>query len=246
MRLAIFSDVHGNLESLDAFIENAGNRAVDHYVCLGDVVGYGASPNACFERIDTLPNLTALLGNHDAAAIWQASPYEMSPRASRAILWTMEQLAPHHTERIKKLEELIRLEDMVLCHANPYNPTGWGYVITWFSAVRSFLAARGRITFVGHTHRPKVMIRKKGLKIEISAPPKDGCMRLSGDCRYIINCGAIGQPRDGNPNASYVLFDTETQQIEFVRYAYDIDGAAKRIRDAGLPKYLAERLFKGR
>lgn len=245
MRIAIFSDIHGNLEALEAFIEDAGTRSVDEYYCLGDIVGYGANPNDCFDCISGLSNLHTILGNHDAAAIWHASPYEMSANASKAILWTMEQLTEPHVERIKKLEALIQLEDMVFCHANPFNPTGWRYVITWFNAVRSFFASRGRITFVGHTHRPKVITLKKRYQIDIIDPPEPGRFEINQDHRYIINCGSIGQPRDGNPDAGYIIFDTRTRDVEFVRYAYDIEGAARRIRDAGLPRYLGERLFKG-
>ena len=111
--------------------------------------------------------------------------------------------------------------------------------------MRSFFASHGRITFVGHTHRPKVITLKKRYKIEINDPPAQGYFELNRDYRYIINCGSIGQPRDGNPDAGYIIFDTQTESVEFVRYAYDIEGAAKRIRDAGLPQYLGERLFKG-
>lgn len=246
MRLAIFSDIHGNLESLEAFIDNAAERNVDRYVCLGDIIGYGANPNDCFERIEALPNLKILLGNHDAAAIWQASPYEMSSIASKAILWTMEQLAPPYLERINRLEEMIQMEDLVFCHANPYHPAGWRYLVSWYNAQRSFVASAGRITFVGHTHQPRVMIRRSLLNISMAPPPVDGRLYLKAEYRYIINCGSIGQPRDGNPDAGYVIFDTTEQSIEFIRFAYDIDAAASRIRDAGLPKYLADRLFKGR
>jgi len=246
MRLAVFSDIHGNIEALEAFLADAASRSVDLYICLGDIVGYGASPGDCFERLDTLPNLRILLGNHDAAAIWQASPYEMSPIASKAILWTMEQLSQNHIDRLHRLEDLMRVEDMVFCHANPYHPTGWRYLVNWYNAQRSFLASKGRLTFVGHTHRPRVMIRKNMLHIDMLPPPIDNCLELSGQYRYIINCGAIGQPRDGIPDGSYIIFDTPSQSIEFIRFAYDIEGAAQRIRDAGLPIYLADRLFKGR
>jgi len=246
MRLAVFSDIHGNLEALEAFISDAAGRAVDHYVCLGDIVGYGASPADCFDRIDALPNLQTLLGNHDAAAIWQASPYEMTPIASKAILWTMEQLSQPHIDLLNRLQELIRMEDMVFCHANPYHPNGWRYMVNWYNAQRAFFASNGRLTFVGHTHRPRIMIRKSLFNIQMVPPPESGRLRLNSQYRYIINCGSVGQPRDGNPDGGYIIFDTQSQSIEFIRFVYDIDGAARRIRDAGLPSYLATRLFKGR
>ncbi len=246
MRLAVFSDIHGNLEALEAFITDAAGRSVDHYICLGDIVGYGANPGDCFDRMDSLPNLRTLLGNHDAAVTWQASPYEMSPIASKAIMWTMEQLSSHHIERLHRFEELIREEDMVFCHANPYHPRGWRYLVNWYHAQRSFLASNGRLIFVGHTHRPGVMIRKKRFQIEMVSPSNVNRLVLDSQYRYIINCGAIGQPRDGNPDGSYIIFDNQSQTVEFIRFVYDIEGAARRIRDAGLPGYLSNRLFKGR
>lgn len=246
MRLAIFSDIHGNLEALEAFISHAAAKSVDQYICLGDIVGYGANPNECFDRLGAIPKLRILLGNHDSAAIWQTSPYEMSPAATKAILWTMDQLGHRHTDHIKQLDKLVKMEDLVFCHANPINPTGWRYMTTWFRAMRAFLFSRGRVTFVGHTHCPKVITRQPGFKVSIAKPPESGRLKLTDNGQYIINCGSIGQPRDGNPQAGYVIFDTDKDEVNFYRFLYDIDRAAKRIVDAGLPSYLAKRLFKGR
>lgn len=245
MKLAIFSDIHGNLEALEAFMQDARRRA-DDYICLGDVVGYGASPGQCLERLNSLPRLALLLGNHDAAAIWQTSPYQMSSSASKAILWTMDQLSDDQTRRLGALEEMIQRHDLLFCHANPFSPQGWRYVTTWYSAMRSFMASKKRVTFVGHTHRPQVITRRSGLKIQFDDPPSEAPLTLDPATRYIINCGSIGQPRDGNADASYVIFDTELQQVTFQRVPYDIEGAARRIEKAGLPTYLAERLFRGR
>lgn len=246
MRLAVFSDIHGNLEALEAFISHATHQAVDQFVCLGDIIGYGANPNACFDRLSNLTPLQMLLGNHDAAVIWQTSPYEMSPNASKSILWTMDQLATPHSDRIKHLQALLKMDDMVFCHATPNDPTGWHYMTTWIRAVQAFIFCRGRVTFVGHTHCPKVMVLKSGYKVKTSPPPEDGRLNLAVGRRYIINCGSIGQPRDGNPKSAYVIYDTDQELVEFIRIDYDIDGAARRIVDKGLPKYLAQRLYKGR
>lgn len=246
MRLAIFSDIHGNLEALEAFIRDASGRRLDAYICLGDVVGYGASPGQCLDRLNSLPRLHLLLGNHDAAATWQTSPYQMSKAASQAILWTMDQLSEGQNHLLAGLEETLRLQDMLFCHANPYSPQGWRYVTTWFSAMRSFLASKRQLTFVGHTHRPAVITRSGGFQIQFAPPPSEGSLALEGGARYIINCGSIGQPRDGNADASYVICDTDSRRVEFVRVGYDIESAARRIEKAGLPGYLAERLFRGR
>lgn len=246
MRLSVFSDIHGNLEALDAYIQETAGQSVDRHICLGDIVGYGANPNECMERLAALPDLHIVLGNHDATAIWQASPYEMNPNARKAILWTIEQLSQVHIDRIHRLDEMLQIGDMVFCHANPYNPAGWRYVANWYNAVRSFFSSRGRLTFVGHTHQPKVITQSNGYKIKLTDPPADGCLSLSVQKRYIINCGAIGQPRDGNPDAAYTIYDTDKETVEFKRFTYDIEGAARRIGAAGLPAYLADRLFRGR
>ena len=246
MRLAIFSDIHGNLEALEAFIEDASHCAVDDYICLGDVVGYGAGPAQCMERLKSLPRFSLLLGNHDAAAIWQMSPYQMNARATQAILWTMDQLSEAQTRRLAALESTLQAHDMLFCHANPYSPQGWGYVRSWFSAMRSFLAARHKVIFVGHTHRPRLITHTGGLRIHFADPPSEGAVDLKTKCRCIVDCGSIGQPRDGNPEAGYVICDTEAPSVAFRRFAYDIEGAARRIRQAGLPRQLAERLFRGR
>lgn len=246
MRLAVFSDIHGNLEALDAFLEHVANQEVHGYVCLGDVVGYGASPVQCLERIENLSHLRLILGNHEAAAIWRSSPHRMNHEAARAIRWTMDQLAESQTQRIAALEASICEAEMVFCHANPYHPTGWHYITTWLGAMRSFLATNGRITFVGHTHRPAVITRSNGFGIQFSDPPRSGTLDLDDTHRYIVNCGSIGQPRDGNPDASYLIFDTDRQCLEFFRLGYDIEGAARRIQNAGLPENLARRLFVGR
>ncbi len=246
MKLAVFSDIHGNLEALEAFVQDAARRQVDDYICLGDVVGYGASPGQCLERLSGLPRLSLLLGNHDAAVIWQTSPYQMSSGATKAILWTMDQLSEVQTRRLASLEETVRRQDMLFCHANPYSPQGWHYVTTWFRAMRSFMASNRRLTFVGHTHRPKVITRRSWLKIQFDDPPAEAPLTLDAESRYIINCGSIGQPRDGNADGCYVIFDTNMQQVAFRRVRYDIEGAARRIEKAGLPGYLAKRLYRGR
>jgi diadenosine tetraphosphatase ApaH/serine/threonine PP2A family protein phosphatase len=199
------------------------------------------------ERLNSLPRFSLLLGNHDAAAIWQMSPYQMNARATQAILWTMDQLSEAQTRRLAALESTLQAHDMLFCHANPYSPQGWRYVTTWFSAMRSFLAARHKVIFVGHTHRPRLITRSSGLRIRFNDPPPDRqTVALNPGCRYIVDCGSIGQPRDGNPEAGYVICDTEVPSVVFRRVAYDIEGAARRIRQAGLPRQLAERLFRGR
>lgn len=246
MRIAVFSDIHGNMEALEAFLADVAGRHVDRYVCLGDLVGYGASPNECIERLDSLASVRFVKGNHDAAALWQSSPYEMSSGAKTAILWTMDRLTPENLERLKALDDRFQDDRIQFCHANPLRSMNWRYVNTWFSAFRSFLSSRSRWIFVGHTHRPLVISRQTQFKLDFVTPKSESPFELDPDRRYIINCGSIGQPRDGNPDACYAILDTRNQWLEFRRVSYDIQSTAEKIRSAGLPEYLATRLFKGR
>lgn len=246
MRLAVFSDIHGNLEALDAFLADVANRRVDRYVCLGDIVGYGANPNECIERVRAIPNINIILGNHDAGAVWLTSPYGMNKEAKEAILWTMDVLTPEHADFLKTLKPKIVMADMSFSHANPYNPGAWRYVDTRKYAARSFSRTREKLLFVGHTHRSLMVTKKNFFKIILEIPKDNTPLTVSEHSRHIFNGGSIGQPRDGKPLAGYLIYDTRKKRVTIHRVAYDYQEAAQKILAAGLPDYLAKRLPKGR
>lgn len=245
MRLAIFSDIHGNLEALETFAAHAARRQVDRYMCLGDMIGYGANPNECIDLIRNLHKINMVLGNHDAAAIWVTSPYAMNKEATAAILWTMEQLNDSHIAFLKKLKPAIRIQNMVFAHANAYNPLAWRYVLDRKYAARAFSGTRAQLQFIGHSHKPLVITRKNFIKIIFMTPQASQAIPVENHRHQIINCGSIGQPRDGNPKACYVIYDTRAAKIEFHRCAYDYETAGAKIIKAGLPESLARRLRKG-
>ena len=245
MRLAIFSDIHGNLEALDAFVAHAEQQRIDRYMCLGDLVGYGANPNECIDRVRSLPKINIVLGNHDAAAVWITSPYSMRKEATEAILWTMEQLTERHAAFLKNLKSTIQIQDMIFSHANAYNPLAWRYVTDRKYAARSFSGTREKLQFIGHSHWPLVITRRNWFKYIFMTPKNSRTAPIAPHRRQIINCGSIGQPRDGNPKACYSIYDTLTARIEFHRFTYDVEAAGKKIIQAGLPRYLAGRLTKG-
>ncbi len=245
MRLAVFSDIHSNLEALESFIADASRCRIDRYMCLGDIIGYGANPNRCIERIRSLPRINVILGNHDAAALWISSPYTMSSEATEAILWTMEKLTPDNVRFIKKLVPVIRMGDMVFSHANPYNPFGWRYVVDRKYAARTFSGTREKLLFIGHSHKPLIITRKNLFEIAFRVPKENSVSRIDHEKRQIINCGSLGQPRDNNTRASYVILDTRKGKLEFRRFAYDHKEAARKINAAGLPGLLSRRLLKG-
>ncbi|MBW2689876.1 MAG: metallophosphoesterase family protein [Deltaproteobacteria bacterium] len=245
MRLMIFSDIHGNLESLQAVLRDAARRNVHRSICLGDLVGYGPFPNECIELVRSLKNCRCLAGNHDVAALWETSPYGMSSAAKKAILWTMEQLKDENKEYLKSLPDRLDLADMTFVHANPYNPRGWRYVMDRKYALRSFTATRCRNLFIGHSHRPLVITRKHFFSVNLQAVSGVAEFSVNDSKRRIINCGSVGQPRDDDPRSCYLIYDSRTCKMEFYRVSYDMGKTVKAVKNAGLPSVLGRRLLKG-
>jgi diadenosine tetraphosphatase ApaH/serine/threonine PP2A family protein phosphatase len=246
MRLAVFADIHSNLEAMQAFVEDTSSRHVHRYMCLGDIVGYGANPNECIQLVRSLPKMNCILGNHDAAATWRFSPYGMTKDAKEVILWTIDQLTPDNTDFLKRLRPVLNQVNMFFAHANPYNPEAYRYVINRKYAARSFAAVKEKLTFIGHSHRPVVITKKNFYQITFTAPQGTKTYSISKEKKQIINCGSIGQPRDGDPRACYCIVDTTEGHVEFHRLVYDYQTTADKIRSAGLPDILARRLSKGK
>ena len=246
MRLALLSDIHSNLEALQAVLNDAADREVQRYTCLGDLVGYGADPNECIERLRTLPKINFILGNHDAAANWLCSPYSMNQDAADAILWTMDHLSVGHKRFLKGLPPTIGIDNLLFAHANPYNPMAWRYVNSRKYAVRSFSSNSAKLVFIGHTHLPEVITKEGWFRIRFDPCSDSRTVATDRPGRMIINCGSVGQPRDKNPEACYLIYDTRRETVDFVRVAYNHERAARKIIAAGLPGIMARRLSKGR
>ena len=246
MRLAVFADIHANLEALQAVAADFNDQQIDRYICLGDLIGYGANPNECIELVRSLPNVIVLLGNHDAAATWGTTPFGMSKAAQQVIFWSMEILTEKNLSFIKTLEATRVMGDMIFSHANPYNPKAWRYVNSRKYAARTFSKTRERLVFIGHTHRPMVITRKNFFQMSFEDPDPSTVYTVTAKKRQIYNCGSVGQPRDGQPLACYIIYDTRSKQLTYRRIAYDHQKTAAKILDAGLPAYLANRLAKGR
>ena len=245
MRMMVISDIHGNLEALDRLLEHAASRNVHRVLCLGDLIGYGPHPNECIERVRALRNCRCVCGNHDTAALWDTSPYGMSLEAREAILWTMDQLTEDNKAYLAALPERLDLADMCFVHANPYNPKGWRYVMDRKYAMRSFGYARFRLCCIGHSHRPLVITRNHFFSATIDPVKGDRNYDISDTKRRIFNCGSVGQPRDRDPRACYLIIDTTRQQIRFHRVAYNVEKTIAAIKAAGLPQRLGHRLKKG-
>jgi diadenosine tetraphosphatase ApaH/serine/threonine PP2A family protein phosphatase len=245
MRLMVFSDVHGNIEALQAVLRDAAEKQVHRRICLGDLVGYGPYPNECIELVRSLKNCRCLAGNHDVAALWETSPYGMSSAAKEAILWTMEQLSDENKEYLESLPDRLDLADMTFVHANPYNPRGWRYVMDRKYALRSFAATSCRNLFIGHSHRPLLITRKHFLSVRLQDVSGSVELEVNDSKRRIVNCGSVGQPRDNDPRACYLIYDSREQVLEFYRVAYDVEKTVNAIKAADLPSLLGRRLLKG-
>ncbi|MBF0411496.1 MAG: metallophosphoesterase family protein [Desulfamplus sp.] len=243
MRIAIFSDIHSNMEALQAFIEHSLKKRIDHYMCLGDIVGYGANPNSCIKILQTLPSMNFILGNHDNAAA--GGIHQMRREAGEAISWTKMRLSPKSIVFLKNLRENIAGDHMFFCHANPCGTSDWYYISEKSFISRTFFLTGAKIIFAGHTHVAAVITRKNFFCIYIRKPGDGAVVPTASLNRQIFNCGSIGQPRDGDPRASYLIYDTKKNVVEFHRVAYDHERAAKKIVDAGLPEMLALRLARG-
>ncbi len=243
MRYLIISDVHGNLAALEAVLAAAG--ACDAVWCLGDVVGYGPQPNECVERVRDLPGLRCVAGNHDWGALGRLDLSDFNPEARRAAEWTGEQLTPSSRAWLEGLPERIVEGEFTLVHGSPRHPI-WEYVLSPDVARANMAYFDTPTCLIGHSHVP-VIFREDGAP---SSPltvlvPEPGEVLRYGERRAIVNPGSVGQPRDGDPRACFVLLDAATGTLEYRRVAYPIGETQERMRQAHLPERLALRLAYG-
>jgi predicted phosphodiesterase len=237
---AVLSDVHANLEALETVLADVEERGADDRICLGDFVGYGASPNECMDKL--CPTIeTAVLGNHDDAAVRPAGVEAFNPDAARAARWTSRALTAEHRDYLMRLPLSVAWRGARLVHASPSDPASWSYVFRPGEAVREMASCSESLCLVGHSHVPGTF------EIKGSRATYTRTARVEGlrDRRYLIVVPSVGQPRDGDPRAGYLLWDDQAWTFEHVRIEYDLERAVERILDAGLPSYLAERLRWG-
>ena len=239
MRYAILADIHSNLEAFRAVLRDIENRGgVDELWCLGDIVGYGPEPSACLDIIRERPHV-CVAGNHDWAAAGRIDTADFNPDAAEACKWTAGRLTSTDKEYLQNLPLTITRGEFTLAHGSPRDPL-YEYIFSALSAednLRSFGTAH---CLIGHTHVPAVFSVSEGVCRKESLPP---VLRLSG--RSIINPGGVGQPRDGDPRASYAVYDDAERIIYSYRVPYDIAAVQEKMSKAGLPEYLALRLSDG-
>ncbi len=242
MRIGILSDVHSNLESLQAVLDACEKEQIDEYVCLGDTVGYGANPNECVTLIrDLTGHLVA--GNHDQGVTGDTSISYFNDAAKKAVAWSKRIMSKEHLRFLSSLPLTLEYHGMLFVHSTPSFPEEWKYIVSIDNAMHEFAFFEQRCCFVGHSHQPGVFSINDDHEMGSSIDESLQCIETK---RYIINAGSVGQPRDGDPRASYVIFDTETKRLTFRRIAYDIATCQEKILRAGLPPFLAQRLEMGR
>ena len=242
MRVAIASDIHGNKQAFEAVIAAAEADGADELWCLGDLVGYGAEPDACVALADAHCTL-CLAGNHDLAVVEVLSLEEFSRGAALAAYWTREVIRPDTREYLLSLKPQSHAEGIGLFHASPRDPI-WEYVLSALAAELCFDATDYRISLIGHSHVALSFHRPEG-------QPATGTTRRAGSevdlsaGEWLVNPGSVGQPRDGDPRAAWLVLDTGAWTATWRRAEYDIGGAQAAIRAANLPDSLAERLQYG-
>ncbi len=242
MIVAFISDVHANLEALQAVLTDIEKQHVDRIHFLGDAVGYGSEPNACVELIDSNCDIK-LLGNHDYAALGLESPASFNDVARVSIEWTLTELSSRSTTALADFEMEAVDGNFFMTHASPRTPELWEYVLNIESAREQFKHFEQQVAFVGHSHLPAFFCKRSDDTLSQRYITES---ELDPDSRYIINVGSVGQPRDHDPRACYVTVDTDTNIIRYHRVEYDISKAVARIESQGLPQILGERLLVGR
>lgn len=240
-RYAVLSDVHSNIEALDAAL--ALTREDDTILCLGDIVGYGPNPNECVAKIRALAKAT-VLGNHDVAAIDNFGLNYFNPAAREAMRWTQRVINAESKEWLNSLGYEFRLPEFLLVHGAPKNY--FEYILDKAGAARAFAATDAPIVFIGHTHIAEYYTLEGDGSISHKHLQQGGEVVLDPDRRYIINVGSVGQPRDLNPRASFGLYDSETRTLDIVRFDYPVARVQEKIASAHLPEALARRLLFGR
>lgn len=240
VRYGIFSDIHSNLEAFQTVIEAYKKENIDRYLCVGDVVGYGADPSECIDKIKQLDALT-VAGNHDWAAVELTDITYFNQVAKQAIIWTRDKISKEDKDLLRSLKLVHEVTDFVLVHGTLNNPEEFNYLLDVELAMVDFGLMKKNISFVGHSHIAGIFIEENS-KISYSVQAK---IKIDPKKKYIVNVGSVGQPRDRDNRASYGIFDTDKKEVYIKRVEYDIARTQEKIIGAGLPPFLAARLSSG-
>lgn len=242
MKFALISDIHANLEALEAVLRDITTQKADTIFCLGDVVGYGADPLPCLELVKQHCDVI-LMGNHEHAALGHLDQEHLNPVAQVSLAWTQTQLNDRAFSIIADCSMDAVMENVRMVHASPYMPNEWHYILAATEADLAFRSFSEHICFIGHTHLPMIFSEGEGgahrRKVGHDFEPDE-------ETRYIINIGSVGQPRDNDSRSCYVVFDTDAQAVTYRRIEYDIQRTQQKMQQANLPVMLIDRLMAGR
>jgi diadenosine tetraphosphatase ApaH/serine/threonine PP2A family protein phosphatase len=246
VKLALVTDLHANRDAVEAVMAHAESHGAARYAFLGDFVGYGAEPGWVVDFVagHVRRGAVAVMGNHDSAVVRGPAP-TMVAQAREVVAWTRSQLDDAQLAFLAALPLAISEEDRLYVHANAFAPMEWVYVVSRIEAIRSLHATEARVTFCGHVHEPRLFHLTATGKAGEFVPAPDVPIPLSAQRQWLAIPGACGQPRDGNPAACYAMYDLGTHTLTYHRVPYDHDAAAAKIRAAGLPDRLADRLIHG-
>jgi diadenosine tetraphosphatase ApaH/serine/threonine PP2A family protein phosphatase len=244
--LAIFADIHANRQAFAACLDAARARGAERMIFLGDYVGYGADPEWTLETVMALVErgAVAVLGNHDEAVTTATITFNAAAQA--AIEWTRGRLGVEQRRFLSELPLVLQEDDRLYVHSEASNPANWRYVQSTADAARSIMATPLHVTFCGHIHSPALYSMSAAAKMTSFVPMPGVAVQLLPGRRWLAVLGSVGQPRDGNPAASFAMLDTVANEITWCRVPYDVETAAARIRENGLPRWLADRLLVGR
>jgi predicted phosphodiesterase len=243
MRYAVISDIHGNVEALQAVLKDIKTRSIDNIICLGDIVGYYPDPERCIDLVREHVD-DCVAGNHDYAAINRIDIQTFTYYAYAAMEWTRSHISDKAKEFLASLPLTIEKDGIFMTHSSPSNPQDWIYVFpdSEDAVFEAFNSLVFRLNFIGHTHWPSIMIQEED-KIILHS---EHSIKLDKKNFYLINVGSVGQPRDGDPRSAYAIYDIKMREVELRRLKYDIGKAQEKIIKAGLPERLAKRLEVGK
>lgn len=240
MKYAIIADIHANLEALQVVLEDTKKEGCTHYACLGDVVGYNANPKECLDVIRSM-GMPCVKGNHDEYCSCETDLHGFNPHAAEAVNWTRQQLTEEDRQWLRELKYLRLVASFSIVHATLDGPQRWGYVFDKLAAAASFTYQNTSVCFFGHTHVPVAFMRDSVVRGGTYSK-----FKIEPGRKYFVNVGSVGQSRDGVAKATYVIYDLDEASIELRRLDYDIAKTQAKIRAAGLPERLAERLAYGK
>jgi predicted phosphodiesterase len=240
MKYAVIADIHANLEAFEVVLADTREQKCTHYCCVGDVVGYNANPKECLDIVRAM-GMPCVKGNHDEYCSSEDDLEGFNPHAAQAVQWTRKQLSDDGRQWLRELRYVRLVASFSMVHATLDGPQRWGYVFDKLMAAASFTYQNTSVCFFGHTHVPVAFVRDSMVRGGTYSK-----FKVEPGKKYFVNVGSVGQPRDGNPKAAYVIYDLDEGTIELRRLDYDIAKAQKKILGAGLPTRLAERLALGK